>query len=88
MAKCRRCGAYPCRGGLRLALQLSRNAPSSNPASPRPGRLLLSESDSPALQWWDHERNDEVTFRTVTVRATRACPWRCPECGLRFEAKE
>ncbi|WP_439958218.1 hypothetical protein [Rhodococcus jostii] len=24
----------------------------------------------------------------MTVRATRACPWRCPECGLRFEAKE
>jgi hypothetical protein len=64
-----------------------RNVRSSNPASPRPGRLLLSESQSPALHWWDHERNDESTLQTVTVRATRRCHWVCPECARRFEAK-
>jgi hypothetical protein len=65
----------------------SRNSRSSNPASPRVGRVLLTESASPALDWWDYERNDEATLATVTVRATRTCHWVCPECGLRFEAK-
>ncbi|ABH00632.1 conserved hypothetical protein (plasmid) [Rhodococcus jostii RHA1] len=89
VAKCRRCGRIRAArmGDFGWRCNCSRNTRSSNPASPRPGRLLLSESDSPALQWWDHERNDEATFRTVTVRATRACQWRCPECGRRFEAK-
>ncbi|MCZ4563961.1 zinc-ribbon domain-containing protein [Rhodococcus sp. IEGM 1401] len=67
--------------------ECSRNSRSSNPASPRPGRKLLADSDSPAVDWWDHEHNDDATFRTVTVLATRICRWRCPTCGLRFEAK-
>jgi putative zinc ribbon protein len=65
----------------------SRNTRSSNPAAPRAGRVLLTESQSPALQWWDHERNDEATLRTVTVRATRVCHWVCPDCERHFEAK-
>ncbi|SFN27109.1 Probable Zinc-ribbon domain-containing protein [Saccharopolyspora antimicrobica] len=48
---------------------------------------MLFESELSALQWWDHERNDEATFRTVTTRATRKCFWKCPECGLRFAAQ-
>ncbi len=63
----------------------SRNTRASNPSLPRAERVLLAESQSPALRWWDHELNDEATFRTVTVRATRACRWVCPDCGLRFE---
>lgn len=65
----------------------SRNSRSSHPASPRVGRVLLADSASPALGWWDHERNDQATLATVTVRARRTCHWLCPECALRFEAK-
>jgi hypothetical protein len=45
------------------------------------------ESDDAPLEWWDHERNDEKSFRTVTLRATRTCHWKCPECRLSFPAK-
>ena len=64
-----------------------RNQRSSNPIRPRAGRVLLRESQSPALAWWDHERNDKTTLDTVTVRATRPCHWVCPECGFRFDEK-
>ncbi|WP_086820188.1 zinc-ribbon domain-containing protein [Allokutzneria sp. NRRL B-24872] len=65
----------------------SRNTRSAHPTSGTRGRVLLAESDSPGLQWWDTERNTEATFQTVTVAAVRKCHWRCPECGLRFQAK-
>ncbi|MDX8035871.1 zinc-ribbon domain-containing protein [Lentzea sp. BCCO 10_0856] len=65
----------------------SRNTRSTNPAGGTRGRVLLIESDSPGLRWWDSERNDEATLRTVTVAAVRKCHWKCPECGLRFQAK-
>lgn len=39
------------------------------------------------MAWWDHERNDEKTFRTVTLRATRVCHWKCPDCSHRFDEK-
>lgn len=65
----------------------SRNIRSSNPISPRVAKILLAESEDRALEWWDHERNDEKTFRTVTLRATRTCHWICPECGLSFEER-
>jgi hypothetical protein len=65
----------------------ARNIRSANPASPRASGVLLAQSDDPAKEWWDHERNDEKTFRTVTLRATRTCHWVCPECGHQFEAK-
>lgn len=61
-----------------------RNIRSSNPVRPRPGRVLLRESDGPALRWWDHERNNPAEFATVTVLARRRAHWLCPDCGLRF----
>jgi hypothetical protein len=63
-----------------------RSTRSSNPAAPRAGRVLLAESDSPALAWWDHEANAEADLRTVTVRAIRSCHWVCPDCQCRFQA--
>jgi hypothetical protein len=71
---------------IRFGCMCLLNPRSSHPLNPRPGRVLLIESQSPALEWWDHDRNDEATLRTVTVRARRACHWICPECELRFEA--
>lgn len=65
----------------------SRNIRSSNPVIPRGAKTLLAESEDQALEWWDHERNDEKAFRTVTLRATRECYWVCPECHLSFEER-
>ena len=65
----------------------ARNIRSTNPVSVKTAKVLLADSDDPALQWWDHERNDEKTFRTVTLRATRSCHWICPKCRLSFSAK-
>lgn len=74
-------------GDVGFGCTCSRNTRSANPAGGTRGRVLLIESDSPGLQWWDSERNDEATLRTVTVAAVRKCHWRCPECDLRFQAK-
>jgi hypothetical protein len=63
------------------------DAQSTNPTGARRERALLSESDDTATSWWDHERNDEKTFRTVTLRGTRECHWVCPDCGHRFTAR-
>lgn len=71
----------------------SRNTRSATPsaaapaASGRKPKDLLFESDDPAADWWDHELNDEKAFRTVTLRATRSCHWKCPDCSHRFEEK-
>ncbi|BCW78905.1 zinc-ribbon domain-containing protein [Arthrobacter sp. NicSoilC5] len=65
----------------------ARNIRSGNPTSPKKPKAMLSESDDAALDWWDHERNSEKTFRTVTLRATRECHWTCPDCGHQFTAK-
>jgi hypothetical protein len=43
----------------------SSNKRSSHPISPRVGRVLLRESQSPALAWWDHERNDVLVSSTL-----------------------
>ena len=69
------------------ALAPPRNIRSSNPATPRIAQRALADSDDAARDWWDHERNDEKAFHTVTLRATRACWWKCPECRLSFQSK-
>ncbi|MFI2562614.1 zinc-ribbon domain-containing protein [Paenarthrobacter sp. NPDC018779] len=69
------------------AVSASSAGGSSNLGGSKARKNLLADSDDPALEWWDHERNDEKTFRTVTLRATRTCHWLCPECGLSFPKK-
>lgn len=65
----------------------TRNIRSTNPAAAKDAKVFLADSDDPAREWWDHERNDEKTFRIVTLKATRTCKWVCPECNLSFPAK-
>jgi ribosomal protein S27AE len=65
----------------------ARNIRSVNPASTIPSRQLLADSDDPAREWWDHDRNDEANYQTVTLRASRTAQWICPECGHSFLAK-
>ena len=50
-------------------------------------RVLLKNSDSKALRWWDHQRNITSDFDTTTVNATRTCHWICPDCGTCFQEK-
>lgn len=65
----------------------ARNIRSTNPLRPSGAKALLADSDDPALEWWDHERNDEKTFRTVTLRATRECHWICRSANFHFRKK-
>ncbi|MEH0110668.1 zinc-ribbon domain-containing protein [Tersicoccus sp. MR15.9] len=65
----------------------TQNIRSEHPTRPRRAGVLLSESGHAALAWWDHDRNSERDFRTVTMRASRTCQWVCPDCGLSFAAK-
>lgn len=45
----------------------------------------LAGSNSPALAWWDHDRNDPNILATVTVLARQAVWWRCPTCSVGFQ---
>lgn len=89
-AKCRSCGritvarhgdlSTPCgcitKGTSRLAS-----------AGQKRGRQLLADSDSELLKWWDHERNDESVFKTVSLLARGEVHWRCPDCDHQFVKK-
>lgn len=50
----------------------------------RGAKNLFVDSDSPALDWWDHEANQESELKTITVRARREAHWVCPECDHPF----
>jgi len=89
VARCRACQKIQVAqvGDFGYGCTCSRNIRAANPTSPRAKRQLLIDSDSPAMAWWDHERNEAATLQTVTVRAVRECHWVCPECGARFVSK-
>lgn len=74
-------------GDIPWGCTCSRNTRPTHPGSSRAGRVLLFESELPALQWWDYERNDEAALRNVTTRATRECFWKCPVCDQHFSAQ-
>jgi len=46
---------------------------------------VLSDSDSPALAWWDHDRNDSSLLISRTPKARLSVSWQCPTCGHRFD---
>ncbi|EFV14354.2 hypothetical protein HMPREF9336_00804 [Segniliparus rugosus ATCC BAA-974] len=86
ITKCRACGRISAQrmGDIGWGCACTRNGKSSAPY----GRgIPLVDSDSSALKWWDHERNDEAALRSVTLLSTRLCHWLCPKCGAQFEAK-
>lgn len=89
LTQCRTCGRRTAARIVDLGTGCSctSNPRSSNPSSPRPGRVQLAESDSQAVQWWDHENNERSLFETVTVLARRTCNWQCPDCGFQFVEK-
>lgn len=85
VTRCRRCGKVSAErmSDVTFGCTCSRNTKASN--TRRPGKTMFADSEAPALQWWDHDRNDETLLHTASVRATRTAHWVCPECGLGFE---
>jgi rubrerythrin len=88
VVRCRSCGRMSVErmGGIGWGCSCVRN---QNPSTYR-GRaakptLLKDSPDSRAFKCWDHERNTQSDFETVSIRGTRLCHWVCPECGHRFQ---
>jgi hypothetical protein len=88
VVRCQRCGkisaARP--GDFGSGCTCTKNPRSTPAAAPRSKPNLLIDSQHKALEWWDHDRNDEADFCTVTIRATRDFRWLCPQCGHSLEA--
>ncbi|MBX7133608.1 MAG: hypothetical protein K1X67_13115 [Fimbriimonadaceae bacterium] len=66
----------------------SRNLKSASYGGRASKQPLLRESpESRPFKWWDHERNKQSDFDTVSLNGTRVCNWICGECGYRFKEK-
>lgn len=95
VVRCLKCGRQsPTRiCDLAWKCTCSRNVRSTKPTTVAPAaagkknKALFFESDDPAVSWWDHERNEEKDFRSVTPRAARVCHWKCPQRSHRFTQK-
>uniref|UniRef100_UPI003C7474CB zinc-ribbon domain-containing protein n=1 Tax=Kocuria sp. CH-021 TaxID=3406735 RepID=UPI003C7474CB len=88
VVRCRRCGkisaARPCDFGSGCTCSSNPRGTPAATAGSNPN--LFVDSGAKALTWWDHEKNSEADFRTVTVRATRTFHWTCPDCRHPFQA--
>lgn len=89
VVRCVKCGRISVQrlGDIGWGCNCSRNQNRSSYGGRKARPELLKDSESDLLEWWDHERNTEADFDTVTLRATRVCHWRCPACGNRFAEK-
>lgn len=89
VSRCRRCGRLTAKrlSDVGWGCSCRQNKRSQDPENKTPRRQLFCDSNSPALQWWDHERNTEKDYRTATVLARRECWWVCPDCGHQFTAQ-
>ena len=90
--RCLRCGRISAQrlGDIGFGCQCLTNPRRERQTTKQPGskkKDLLKDSGLPVLDWWDHDRNDQVTWNTVTGRARREAHWKCPECGLGFIEK-
>lgn len=92
LTRCIHCGIQQAErpGDIGWGCTCTRNTVSSHkPAGSRKagGKDLFADSDNEALKWWDHERNSEDDFRTITLKARREVSWVCPQCEHRFFRK-
>lgn len=85
LVKCFRCGKITAErlGDIAFGSSCTQNKKPSKPAGT--GRISFKDSCDEAISWWDHARNDENVFATITVKARRKMWWICPECGENFE---
>jgi len=90
VVRCRVCGRISVKrnGDIGWGCNCARNQNPSTYAGRAAKPTLLKDSpDSRALKWWDHERNTQSDFDTVTPQSTRVCHFICPECGLLIQEK-
>lgn len=85
LVKCERCGKITAErlGDIAFGSPCSQNRRPTGPAGS--GKVRFRDSKEDALIWWDHSRNDETVFETITVKARRKAWWVCPECHEGFE---
>ncbi|WAP53038.1 zinc-ribbon domain-containing protein [Arthrobacter sp. ATA002] len=50
----------------------------------RGAKKLFVESQSAALDWWDHDRNDASVLATISEQSKTQCQWKCGTCGYSF----
>ena len=83
--KCRTCGRLSAErlSDIGWGCACSRNSRSAAPV--QKSKTVLSDSDSPALAWWDHDRNDSSLLISRTPKARLSVSWQCPTCGHRFD---
>lgn len=49
-----------------------------------PGKTLLRDSGSSALEWWDYDNNTAALIATISAKARRDVRWKCPVCEHSF----
>lgn len=88
IARCLRCGIQGAHRIGDLSCPCRTNAKPSRPLAgkTRGAKSLFVDSGSPALAWWDPDRNSPALLATITDRARMKCAWVCPQCGHSFTA--
>ncbi|MCU1634242.1 MAG: hypothetical protein JWM61_2894 [Micrococcaceae bacterium] len=92
ITRCIRCGIQQAQrlGDIAWGCVCSRNGKSSSAPSPasrsRGAKNLFVDSQNPALEWWDHDRNPASALATVAVRSNKEHHWKCLTCAHLFTA--
>lgn len=84
--RCRYCGRISAErtGDIAFGCSCQRNPSRENMTKPKAAMLRDSEA---ARLWWDFDQNPVELWETATERTMRSAWWRCPDCGLSFEAR-
>lgn len=86
---CNSCGRIEAQrnGDIGWGCSCQRNPKSTTAGTKKArGANLLKNFDSRVVEWWDHERNENSLWETVTTKARREAWWTCPE-GHAFKAR-
>jgi ssDNA-binding Zn-finger/Zn-ribbon topoisomerase 1 len=84
--RCRYCGRISAErtGDIEYGCACQFNRPRANMTKPQAAMLRDSQA---ARLWWDFDNNSPGLWETATERTMRSASWKCPECGLHFEAR-
>lgn len=87
--KCRTCDIvqieqFDSRKAATWRCRCAANPKSASRASARPN--LLANSGHAATEWWDHEANAELDYRSATMGSPKIAAWRCTSRGHTFTA--
>jgi len=84
--RCRYCGRISAEriADIDFGCSCQLNRPRANMTKPK--AAMLRESQAARL-WWDFDKNAPELWTAATERTMRSASWKCPECGLHFEAR-